>query len=150
MRLAIPVCRLPLHQSTSDFAAIRDAGGFLELFEVYGQLKGTPRQSVEELAAGHDVLLEVDVQGALAIREQIPDALLVFIQAPSREEQRRRLAGRGTRREEQLARRIAEAETEEALAVHFDAIVVNDEVDASCRPGRCYPGCSPAARGSGS
>ena len=62
-----------------------DAGGFLEWFEVFGQLKGTPREQVERrLAAGEDVLMEVDVQGAMAIREQIPDALLVFLRAPSR------------------------------------------------------------------
>ena len=116
--------------SREDFERLRDAGGFLEWFEVYGDLKGTPKQFVlEELAAGHDVLLEVDVQGALAIREAIPDALLVFIQAPSRAEQRRRLEARGSETEESLARRLGQAEAEEALARStFDAIVVNHEV----------------------
>ena len=116
--------------SHEDFDRLRAEDGFLELFEVYGDLKGTPKQFVlEELAAGHDVLLEVDVQGALAIREAIPDALLVFIQAPSRAEQRRRLVARGSETEESLARRLGQAETEEALARStFDAIVVNHEV----------------------
>jgi guanylate kinase len=115
-----------------EFVALRDAGSFLEWFEVFGQLKGTPRAPVEEaLAAGRDVLMEVDVQGALAVREQIPDALLVFVRAPSRQVQRERLAGRDSDDAEQVARRIAEAEAEEALADRFDATVVNDDLDAT-------------------
>ena len=82
--------------SREDFERLRDAGGFLEWFEVYGDLKGTPRQFVDDaLADGHDVLLELDVHGSLAVREKIPDALLVFVRAPSREEQRRRIEARG-------------------------------------------------------
>jgi guanylate kinase len=114
-----------------EFEALRDRGGFLESFDVYGDLKGTPRQYVlDELAAGRDVMLEVDVQGALAVREAIPDALLVFVQAPSRAEQRRRLEARGSETEESLARRLAQAEAEEELArTAFDAVVVNHEVE---------------------
>jgi guanylate kinase len=117
--------------SHEDFDRLRADDGFLELFEVYGDLKGTPKQFVlDELAAGHDVLLEVDVQGALAVRDAIPEALLVFIQAPSREEQRRRLVARGSETEESLARRLGQAEAEEAQARStFDAIVVNHEVN---------------------
>jgi guanylate kinase len=115
-----------------EFAALRDAGGFLEWFDVYGQLKGTPREPVEQaLAEGRDVLMEVDVQGAMAVREQIPDALLVFVRAPSREAQEERLAGRDSDDPEQLARRIAQAEAEERQADHFDATVVNEDVDAA-------------------
>ncbi len=116
----------------AEFEDLRDAGGFLEWFEVYDQLKGTPREQVERrLAAGEDVLMEVDVQGAMAIRERVPGALLVFLAAPSREVQLERLAERGTDDEEQLRRRMAEAEVEEALADRFDAVVVNDDVDAA-------------------
>jgi guanylate kinase len=118
--------------SEDEFVARRDAGEFLEWFDVFGQLKGTPRAPVEEhLAAGRDVLLEVDVQGAMAVRAQIPDALLVFVRAPSREVQRERLAGRDSDDDEQLARRMAQAEEEEAQAEHFDAVVVNDDLDAT-------------------
>lgn len=118
--------------SRDEFLALRDAGGFLEWFEVYGQLKGTPREPVEtSLQAGDDVLMEVDVQGAMAIRDQIPDALLVFVRAPSREAQRERLVARDADDEAQLARRIEEAEAEEALADRFDAVVVNDDVDTA-------------------
>jgi guanylate kinase len=118
--------------SREQFEALRDAGGFLEWFEVYGQLKGTPREQVERrLAAGEDVLMEVDVQGAMAVKEQIPDALLVFLKAPSREVQRERLLERGADDDAQMVRRIATAEAEEALADRFDAVVTNDDADTA-------------------
>jgi guanylate kinase len=114
------------------FERERDAGGFLEWFEVYGDLKGTPRAPVlEQLDAGRDVLLEVDVQGALAVRSAHPDALLVFVRAPSRDEQRARLRARAGDDPRQLAAlegRLAAADAEEALASRFDAVVVNDDV----------------------
>jgi guanylate kinase len=116
-----------------EFLAIRDAGGFLEWFDVFGELKGTPRAPVEEhLAAGQDVLLEIDVQGALAVREAFPDAaLLVFVRPPSREEQRRRLVERGVDDPAEIERRLAGAAAEEAYAGEFDAVVVNDDVDTA-------------------
>jgi guanylate kinase len=111
-----------------EFERIRDEGGFLEWFDVYGDLYGTPRAPVEQhLATGDDVLLEVDVQGALAVREKYPDAVLVFVKAPSREEQRRRLLERGRDDPEAIERRLAQAETEEAAADRFEAVVVNDD-----------------------
>jgi guanylate kinase len=114
----------------SDFEALRDAGGFLEWFEVYGDLKGTPRAAVEDaLASGRDVLVEVDVQGALAIKRVHPEAVLVFVLPPSRAEQIRRLQERATDSPAALERRLAEAEAEERLAVEFDHVVVNDDLD---------------------
>jgi guanylate kinase len=112
------------------FERLRDDGGFLEWFEVYGDLKGTPvRYVVDELAAGRDVMLEVDVQGALAVKRALPEALLVFVQAPSRAEQRRRLEARGSETPESIARRLDRAEAEERIgADDFDAVVVNDDV----------------------
>jgi guanylate kinase len=113
-----------------EFERIGDEGGFLESFDVYGDLYGTPRRPVEEhLAAGDDVLLEVDVQGALAVREKYPDAVLVFVKAPSREEQRRRLLERGQDDPQAIERRLAQAEEEEQAADRFDAVVVNDDAD---------------------
>jgi guanylate kinase len=112
------------------FEALRDAGGFLEWFEVFGDLKGTPRGPVaERLAAGDDVLLEIDVQGALKVREQFPDAVLVFVRPPSLADLRSRLEGRGTETEAALARRLADAEGELARAGEFDHVVVNDELE---------------------
>jgi guanylate kinase len=119
----------------AEFERLRDAGGFLEWFEVYGDLKGTPLQYVvDELEAGHDVMVEVDVQGALAVKQALPEALLVFVRAPSREEQRRRLQARGSETEESIARRLARAEAEERIgAAEFDAVVVNDDVERAAR-----------------
>jgi guanylate kinase len=113
-----------------EFEALRDAGGFLEWFEVYGDLKGTPLEYVRDrLDSGDDVMLEVDVQGALAVKRALPEALLVFVQAPSRDEQRRRLEARGSETPESIERRLARADTEERVgADDFDAVVVNDEV----------------------
>jgi guanylate kinase len=116
------------------FERMRDGGGFLEWFDVYGDLYGTPRGPVEEhLATGDDVLLEVDVQGALAVRDAFPDAVLVFVKAPSREEQRRRLFERGQDDPEAIERRLARAEAEEAATDRFDAVIVNDDADRAGR-----------------
>ena len=99
-----------LFLNRAEFEALRDAGGFLEWFEVYGDLKGTPREPVDErLAGGRDVLLEIDVQGALAVRRQHPDAVLVFLEAPSREEQQRRIEARGDSDPLDVQRRLAAA-----------------------------------------
>jgi guanylate kinase len=118
--------------SPDEFEALRGGGGLLEAFEVFGHSYGTPRAPVEEhLAAGQDVLLEIDVQGALAVREALPEALLVFVRPPSRDEQRRRLVERGVDDPAEIERRLAAAATEEAYAGDFDAVVVNDDVDAA-------------------
>jgi guanylate kinase len=123
-----------LFVSRDEFLRLRDGDGFLEWFEVYGDLKGTPRAPVEAaLAAGHDVLLEVDVQGATAVKERFPDALLIFVRPPSRAVQRERFLAR--HRDDpgfdpaDLERRLAEADEEEAMAGRFDAVVVNDDLD---------------------
>jgi guanylate kinase len=113
-----------------EFELLRDADGFLEWFDVYGDLKGTPEAPVREhLAAGHDVLLEVDVKGALAVRRKHPEAVLVFVRPPSREEQRARLERRGQDSPEQIERRLAAAAAEEQEAEQFDFVVENDDVE---------------------
>jgi guanylate kinase len=116
--------------SRPEFETLRDDGGLLEWFEVFGDLKGTPRAPVEErLAAGVDVLLEIDVQGALAVRKVYPEAVLVFVKPPSADELRRRLIGRKAGPAEDLEARLAAAAAEEAYAGEFDAVVVNDDVE---------------------
>jgi guanylate kinase len=114
----------------AEFEALRDAGGFLEWFPVFDDLYGTPRAPVEEhLAAGDDVLLEIDVQGALRVETLVPEAVLVFVAPPSLDELRRRLTERGTESPASLDRRLAEAEGELAQAKEFDHVVVNDDLD---------------------
>ncbi len=109
------------------------AGDFVEWFAVHGQLKGTPKRPLaERLAAGQDCFCEIDVQGALAVRREFPEALLVFVRAPSRQEQERRIRRRGSDDEAQIARRLADAEAEERTALEsgaFDAVVVNDDLE---------------------
>ena len=113
----------------AEFERIRAEGGFLESFEVFGDLYGTPRAPVEaQLRRGEDVILEIDVQGALAVRDVFPDAVLVFIRPPSREEQRRRLLARGGDDRAEVERRLEAAATEERQAPAFDHVIVNDDL----------------------
>ena len=91
---------------------------------------GTPKKEVEELrAAGRDVYLDIEVQGAKIVREKCPDALLIFLMPPSMEELERRLRGRGTETEDSIAKRMARAVVECSLSDRFDHIVVNDTVE---------------------
>lgn len=117
--------------TTDEFERRQRAGGFLESFEVYGARYGTPRAPIEErLAGGRDVVLEIDVQGAMAVRAAFPDALLVFVRPPSREVQRQRLVARdGGADPATLEQRLRQAEEEERTAPRFDAVVVNDTLD---------------------
>ena len=121
-----------LFMDRGEFEALRADDGFLEWFEVYGDLKGTPRGPVEQhLASGDDVVLEIDVQGALAVKERFPDAVLVFVKPPSPDELRRRLLSRPSAASEDIDARLAAAAAEEAQAEAFDAVVVNDDVDTA-------------------
>lgn len=118
-------------RSREEFEALRAAGGFLEWADVYGVLKGTPRQPLlDALDAGHDALLEMDVQGAHSVAAAYPDATVLFIVAPSREEQAERLAGRGTDSEHDIAARLDAAAAEEAAARAAGfTVIVNDDLD---------------------
>jgi guanylate kinase len=104
--------------------------GFLEYANVSGNWYGTPSNWVEaQRAAGRDVVLKIDVQGALHVKELVPDALLIFLRPPSLEELERRLRARNTETEEQIARRLLDARNELAQAPHYDYVIVNDSID---------------------
>jgi guanylate kinase len=105
-------------------------GALLEWAEFAGNLYGTPRAQVEgQLALGRPVLLKIDIQGARQVRAAMPDAQLVFLAPPSREELERRLIGRGTEDPEMIKRRLEHAHEELAAAKEFDEIVVNDSIE---------------------
>ncbi|HEX2193021.1 MAG TPA: guanylate kinase [Acidimicrobiales bacterium] len=107
------------------FESRADAGGFIEWAEVFGNLYGTP---VPEAPPGHDVLLEIDVQGAEQVRARTPDAVVILLLAPSRAAQEERLRGRGDD-DATVSRRLAEAEREEVKGRELaDHVVVNDDL----------------------
>jgi guanylate kinase len=112
------------------FRRMIDAGDFFEHALVHGDYKGTARQSVEPLlAAGKDVLLEIDYQGARQVRQKCPDCTGIFILPPSRAELERRLRSRAQDSEPVIERRLANSREEIAHAHEFDYIVVNDAFD---------------------
>jgi guanylate kinase len=115
------------------FDKLVDAGELLEWAEIHGGLQrsGTPRVPVEQaLADGLPVLVEVDLNGARAIKAALPDSVTVFVEPPSYEELERRLRGRGTESAEQFARRLATAREELDARSEFDVALVNDDVQA--------------------
>lgn len=113
------------------FAQVR-AGALLEWAEVYGNYYGTPRAPLEEaLQRGETFILDIDIQGAGAVREQYPDAVSVFVIPPSMAELERRLRQRGSESEEQVRRRLAEAPRWLEQGLTYDYVVVNDDLDAA-------------------
>lgn len=102
------------------------ADDFIEWAEVHGNLYGTSRAAIQDrIAAGDDVILEIDWQGALQIRKLFPNAVLIFILPPSWEELAQRLNRRGEDRPEVIAQRLANARVEVAQARHFDFVIIN-------------------------
>lgn len=114
----------------AEFERMRAAGEFLEWAVVHERAKyGTPRKPVEEaLAAGRMAMLEIDLQGARQVRDQIPGSLFVFLAPPSWEELVRRLNRRGTESEEEREARLTTARQELASQKEFDVTIVNDDV----------------------
>jgi len=111
--------------SREQFESHRAAGGFLESTEFLGNFYGSPMPEVD---AGHDIVLEIELHGASQVKAKHPDAILVFVRPPSREEQRRRLQGRGDS-EEHVRERLRKAEEEERRGAEIaDVVVVNDDL----------------------
>ena len=118
--------------SREEFERMIAAGDFFEYALVHGDYKGTARQSVEpQLAAGKDVLLEIDWQGARQVREKMPDAVSVFILPPSRDALETRMRNRGQDSEETIARRLAAAREEMSHYGEFNFVIVNEHFDAA-------------------
>ncbi len=112
------------------FQAMIDGGLMLEWAEYNGNFYGTPRESVEkELERGRNVILEIEPQGALKVKEKMPEAVLIFITPPSVDTLFERLRGRGTETAEQIAARVAAAGWELSQAYKYNYIIENDDLE---------------------
>lgn len=103
--------------------------GFLEYSEHFGNFYGTPRAFVEEKLKGGDVILEIEVDGALQVKKSHPEAVLVMLLPPNMDELKRRLSGRGTEDKEKIAARLARVEYELGKKELYDYIVINDDLE---------------------
>ena len=116
--------------STEEFERMIAEDALIEYAQYVENYYGTPRAFVEkELAAGKNVILEIEVQGALNIKDQYPDAILIFITAPSVEALKARLIGRGTEEEAVVAKRMKRASEEAEEIDNYEYIVINDDLD---------------------
>ena len=112
------------------FLSILELGGFLESAQVHSARYGTSQKAVNDaLEAGHDVILEIDWQGAEQVRKIYPQAISIFIVPPSLETLAERLKGRGQDSEEVIAKRLAAAQEEMRHLVEFDYVTINDKFD---------------------
>lgn len=113
------------------FLKMAEENALIEYAQYVENYYGTPREYVEkQLASGRDVILEIEIQGALRIKEQYPDALLLFVTPPSAEELKRRLTNRGTESAEAIEARLKRAAEEAEGVEAYDYIVVNDDLEA--------------------
>jgi guanylate kinase len=116
--------------SAREFISGRDRGDFLESAEVYGYLYGTPRAPVQRaLQAGRDVICELDIQGALAVKQKKPEAVLIFIEPSSLDQLSARLRGRGTEDPDTMRTRVRAAYEEVKSSGLYDHIVINDRLE---------------------
>lgn len=117
--------------SKEKFEQTISENGLIEHAQYCGNYYGTPRAYVEQqLAEGKNVILEIEIQGAMNIKKLFPEALLLFVTPPGADELERRLKGRGTETEEVIAKRLSRASEEAEGMDAYDYIVVNDELDA--------------------
>lgn len=113
-----------------EFQQLIDSGKMLEYAEYVGNLYGTPKGPVDQwLDEGHDVVLEIEVQGGAQIKKIVPDCVSVFITPPSLEVLEKRLRGRGTEEEGTILKRLATARQELTQAGNYDYVVVNDHLE---------------------
>ena len=113
-----------------EFRSMIESNGLIEWAEYVSNFYGTPREYVEErLARGEDVILEIEPQGALKVKAQYPEALLIFIVPPNAKELENRLIGRGTEETETIKKRLKRAAEETAFIENYEYIVINDDLE---------------------
>lgn len=124
--------------SEEEFQRLIAEGAFLEYANVHGNWYGTPLHKMEELRnAGRDVVLRIDVQGAMQVRQRFPEAILIFIVPPSLEELERRLRKRGRDTEDAIQLRLENARCEMEYVPQYDYVIVNDDLNRSLETLRC-------------
>ena len=122
------------YTTVDNFKAMIDSGEMLEYAMYNGNYYGTPRKAVEDmLSTGRNVLLEIEPQGALKVKELFPEAVLMFIVPPSMKELKRRLEERGRESEEQIIERLEAAKWEFTQSPKYNCIFVNDDLDVCVR-----------------
>ena len=115
--------------SSQEFCAMQTHGEFLEYAQVYTNMYGTPGPYVlENLHSGFDVLLEIDIQGAMQVKDAMPQGVFIFIEPPSIEELALRLCNRGKDSEESIARRMTACVAEMEHSSYYDYLVMNDNL----------------------
>ncbi|MCZ8511420.1 guanylate kinase [Paenibacillus filicis] len=120
-------------KSREQFLQLVDQDQMLEWAEYVGNFYGTPRKFVEEtLQSGKDIILEIEVQGALKVKQKFPEGVFIFLLPPSLPELESRIVGRGTESEESIRNRMSVALEEIRLMEHYDYAIVNDQVDLAC------------------
>lgn len=119
--------------SDPEFDRLAAEGAFVEWAVVHGRRYGTSREAVRSASAGEDLIIEVDVQGAQALRRELPSAVAIFIAPPAFEDLRTRLAGRGRESWQEVERRLRTAEREMPRADRYDHLLVNDDLGRTVR-----------------
>lgn len=118
--------------SKEEFEERINSNGFLEYAEVYDHYYGTPRENVmNKLDQGTDVFLEIDIQGAMQVKDSFPGAVFIFILPPSKETLISRIEGRNTDSEDVIALRMSKAADEISYVGHYDYAIVNDDLDTA-------------------
>ncbi|WP_019120588.1 guanylate kinase [Brevibacillus massiliensis] len=121
-------------KTKDEFARMIERDELLEWAEYSGNYYGTPRRFVEQtLARGRDVILEIEVQGAMQVKEKFPQGIFLFLAPPDLQELQNRIVGRGTETEDSIRSRMSIARTEIEMMDNYDYVVVNDRIESACR-----------------
>ncbi|AOZ94575.1 guanylate kinase [Paenibacillus crassostreae] len=121
-------------KSRDQFTDMIEHDQLLEYAEYVGNYYGTPRDFVEQtLLSGKDIILEIEVQGALKVKEKFPEGIFIFLLPPSLDELEGRIRGRGTESQATIEHRLSVAVDEIGLMEHYDYAVVNDQIDQACK-----------------
>ena len=123
--------------SPGDFEERIDSGDFLEYADVHGKLYGTSKSYVERALENSNLLLDIDVQGAMNVKREFPDSTVVFIAPPTYEDLEKRLRARGTETPEDLEKRLSDSRKELKLIDRFDYLILNQEAEEAYNMLKC-------------